>query len=150
MRGPAKKPQAIKRAAGTYRNDRDGKGLELPAQKPKTPEHLTDISRQTFDRLATRLEKLGVVSDLDEMSLEMLAEAWEDYKAARSIIKKLGPTYESETATGTIRRPNPEVAIMQEAWNRVFKLVQHFGLTPSSRARVGKSEEIEDIDDLLA
>lgn len=149
MRGPAKKPQAIKRAAGTYRNDRDGKGLELPAQRPNTPDHLDAISRETFDRLAKRLEQLGVISDLDEMSLEMLAEAWEDYKAARSIIKKLGPTYESETATGTIRRPNPEVAIMQEAWNRVFKLVQHFGLTPSSRARVGTSEEIEDIDDFL-
>ena len=149
MPGPPKKPQAIKRAAGTYRNDRDGQGLDLPAQKPQTPEHLDAISRETFDRLATRLEKLGVVTELDEMSLEMLAEAWEDYKAARSIIKKLGPTYESETATGTIRRPNPEVAIMQEAWNRVFKLVQHFGLTPSSRARVGTSEEIEDIDDFL-
>ena len=83
------------------------------------------------------------------MCIRDRAEAWEDYKAARSIIKKLGPTYESETATGTIRRPNPEVAIMQEAWNRVFKLIQHFGLTPSSRARVGKSEEVEDIDDLL-
>ena len=149
MPGPAKKPQAIKRAAGTYRNDRDGDGLDLPAQKPKIPEHLDAISRETFDRLARRLEQLGVISDLDEISLEMLAEAWEDYKAARSIIKKLGPTYESETATGTIRRPNPEVAIMQEAWNRVFKLIQHFGLTPSSRARVGKSEEVEDIDDLL-
>ena len=111
---------------------------------------MSAISRETFDRLATRLEKLGVISDLDEMSLEMLAEAWEDYKAARAIIKTLGPTYESETATGTIRRPNPEVAIMQEAWNRVYKLVQHFGLTPSSRARIGKSEEVEDIDDLLA
>jgi len=149
MPGPPKKPQAIKRAAGTYRNDRDGHGLDLPVQKPKTPEHLDAISRETFDRLARRLEQLGVISDLDEISLEMLAEAWEDYKAARSIIKKLGPTYESETATGTIRRPNPEVAIMQEAWNRVFKLIQHFGLTPSSRARVGKSEEVEDIDDLL-
>ena len=118
MPGPPKKPQAIKRAAGTYRNDRDGQGLDLPAQKPQTPEHLDAISRETFDRLATRLEKLGVVTELDEMSLEMLAEAWEDYKAARSIIKKLGPTYESETATGTIRRPNPEVAIMQEALGR--------------------------------
>jgi P27 family predicted phage terminase small subunit len=150
MPGPPRKPQALKKAAGTYREDRHGGGLELPVQKPKTPEHLDSISRETFDRLATRLEKLGVVSELDEMSLEMLAEAWEDYKAARSVIKKLGPTYESETVTGTIRRANPEVAIMQEAWNRVYKLVQHFGLTPSSRARVGRSEEIEDIDDLLS
>ena len=149
MRGPRKKPEAIKRAAGTYRNDRDGQGLEVPIEKPRTPDHLDAISRETFDRLATRLEKLGVITDLDEISLEMLSEAWEDYKAARTIIKKLGPTYESETATGTIRRPNPEVAIMQEAWNRVFKLIQHFGLTPSSRARFTKSEEIEDIDDLL-
>ena len=150
MRGPAKKPAAIKKASGTYRNDRDGNAIDVPTRKPQTPEHMSAISRETFDRLATRLEKLGVISDLDEMSLEMLAEAWEDYKAARSIIKTLGPTYESETATGTIRRPNPEVAIMQEAWNRVYKLVQHFGLTPSSRARIGKSEEVEDIDDLLA
>lgn len=149
MSGPPRKPQALKKAAGTYREDRHGGGLEVPVEKPKTPDHLDAISRETFDRLANRLEQLGVVSDLDAISLEMLAEAWEDYKAARAIIKKLGVTYESETATGTIRRPNPEVAIMQEAWNRVYKLIQHFGLTPSSRARVGKSEEIEDIDELL-
>jgi P27 family predicted phage terminase small subunit len=119
-------------------------------QKPEPQAEMSEISQRTFEQLSNRLEQLGVISDLDAMGLQMLSDAWEDYLAARSVVKKLGTTYESETANGSIRRTNPEVAIMQEAWSRVHKMLQQFGLTPSSRMRMTMPEKTQDIEDLLA
>jgi P27 family predicted phage terminase small subunit len=150
MRGRPSKPKAVLKAAGTYRNDRHGDSLDVPVQKPEPQAEMSEISQRTFEQLSKRLEQLGVISDLDAMGLQMLSDAWEDYLAARSVVKKLGTTYESETANGSIRRTNPEVAIMQEAWSRVHKMLQQFGLTPSSRMRMTMPEKTQDIEDLLA
>lgn len=150
MRGRPAKPKAILKANGTYREDRHGQHIDLPVERPEPVADMGEISQRTFEQLSSRLEAMGIVSELDAMGLQMLSDAWEDYLAARSLVKKLGTTYESDTANGSIRRTNPEVAIMQEAWSRVHKMLQQFGLTPSSRMRFGTQEKTQDIEDLLS
>jgi len=91
------------------------------------------------------------VSELDRYALQMFADAWEDYVAARNIIRQHGPTYSTTTPAGdTMFRPRPELSMMQNAWDRLKKMLPEYGLTAASRAKIDAKEQVEDIDDLLS
>jgi phage terminase small subunit len=46
-------------------------------------------------------------------------------------------------------RPRPEVALMNQSWSKVKKMMIEFGLTASSRAKIEMKEKIETLEDLL-
>jgi len=39
--------------------------------------------------------------------------------------------------------------MMQDAWNRIKKMLPEFGLTASARAKLNTPEKVETLDDLL-
>jgi len=124
------------KAAGTFRDDRHANKMVLPLGSP-TPR-------------AAVGDNLGVVAEIDTFALQMFSDAWEDYIAAREVIRRDGPTYATTTNTGdTMWRPRPELAMMNNAWDRLKKIIPEFGLTPSSRAKIDAKDEVQDIDDLL-
>ena len=47
-------------------------------------------------------------------------------------------------------RPRPELSMMQNAWDRLKKMLPEYGLTAASRAKIDAKEQVEDIDDLLS
>jgi P27 family predicted phage terminase small subunit len=149
--GRPPKPTNLIKANGTFKKHRHADRLELPNATPTMPFVSGDVATQTFAHLSERLSRLGVLSDLDGYALQMLADAWEDYTAARDVVRRLGATYETITEAGQVMiRPRPEVAMYQNAWDRMKKIIGEFGLTPSSRAKLGKKDEVQDVDDMFA
>jgi P27 family predicted phage terminase small subunit len=125
------------KTAGTFRADRHANKLELPLGAPNPRAAIGEISRDAFEFVAERLTNVGVVSEIDTFALQMFADAWEDYVAAREVIRRDGPTYTTTTNTGdTMFRPRPELAMMNNAWDRLKKIIPEFGMTPSSRAKI--------------
>jgi P27 family predicted phage terminase small subunit len=152
MRGRKPKPTRLKILEGN-----PGKRV-LNADEPKpmrgvppTPEYLPPRARATFEMLGARLDAMGVITIADGVALEMLAMAYEEWRAAYDILHdvadlarfegepvqlKDGLTYETESESGKIIRAHPAARLGSEAFRKLRAMLTEFGLTPSSRARV--------------
>ena len=147
MPGRKPKPTAMLKASDTYRSDRHEDRLEVQG-RPQLPTYQS--AEETFEWLVQHLDDLGVVAELDAIALSMLSDAWEDYCAARAVIKRLGPTYATTTPQGDeMHRPRPELAMMNGSWDRLNKMLPEFGLTAAARAKLSAPEKIESLEDLL-
>lgn len=147
MAGRKRKPTAMLKASGTFRDDRHGNKLEAIG-RPTLPSYQN--SEEAFKWLVDQLDDLGVVAETDAMALQMLADAWEDYCAARAVVKSQGPTYITNNVNGDeVYKTRPELQMMQDAWNRIKKMLPEFGLTASARAKLNTPEKVETLDDLL-
>ena len=113
---------------------------------PEMPRGLSKRAKTAWGALAPALEGLKVITHEDRMALELLCEAYAEWRSATSIIQRRGHTFTSrkvlgEKADGTLIiseyvQVRPEVAIQQNAWKRVLSGLQEFGLTPAARVRV--------------
>ena len=135
-------PTEIKRQRGTLRDDRTNPNEpQSPLAIPPVPSWLSEEGQKSFVELSTLLHDMSVLTQADEVSLTLLCDAYGDYKQAKEVINKLGPTQDvtsREGHTKSIQRP--EVLIANQAFTRVFQLLKEFGLTPSSRAKVNAIE----------
>ena len=82
--------------------------------------------RQLVPELASRRLLTGTALSL----LEVLCEAWSDYRAARDVIRASGASYESkkgeEGKGDTMMRRRPEVEIAQKAGAQYTQLLARF------------------------
>lgn len=147
MAGRKAKPTAMLKASDTYRKDRHQERLEVQG-RPVLPSYQS--AEETFDWLVRHLDDMGVIAEVDAIALQMIADSWEDYVAARVVIKKYGPTYTTTTAQGDeMHRPRPELGMMQEAWNRIKKMLPEFGLTAAARTKLSSPDKVQSLEDLL-
>lgn len=101
------------------------------------PKHLPETARLLWKWLAPRLDEMQTLTKVDGPALELLCDAYAEYRSARAVIDAEGATYEAVTEAGaTMVRQRPEVAIAADAWRRVRAMLTEFGLTPSSRSKV--------------
>lgn len=146
-KGRKPKPTAMLKAQGTYEKGRHENRLEANG-RPDLPYYQS--AEETFTYLVQKLDDLGVVAEVDGMALQMIADAWEDYQAARAVIKKLGPTYTTTTPAGDeMHRPRPELQMMTNSWDRIKKMLPEFGLTAAARAKLNTPEKVESLEELL-
>tara|TARA_R110002096_G_scaffold102090_2_gene225640 strand:- start:2 stop:451 length:450 start_codon:yes stop_codon:yes gene_type:complete len=146
-KGRKPKPTAILKAQGTFETSRHANRLEADGI-PMAP--TIQNASETFDWLVKKLDDLGVIAEIDGMALQMLADAWEDYQTTRAVIKEHGPTYSTTTTQKDLMwRPRPEVALMNQSWDKIKKMMIEFGLTASSRAKIEMKEKIQTLEDLL-
>jgi P27 family predicted phage terminase small subunit len=139
MPGRKPKPTAMLKASDTFRKDRHEERLEVQG-RPELPTYQS--AEETFDWLVKHLDDLGVVAELDAIALQMMSDAWEDYCAARAVIKRLGPTYATTTPQGDeMHRPRPELAMMNGSWDRLKKMLPEFGLNRSGEGKAINTRE---------
>ena len=135
-------PTEIKKQRGTLRKDRTNPNEPvLPTVIPPTPTWLSEDGQKTFLELGELLHDMSVLTNADVLALELLCDAYSEYKGAKQIVNELGATQDiisREGNTKTVIRP--EVQIANQAFVRVFQLLKEFGLTPSSRAKVNSIE----------
>ena len=105
---------------------------------PTAPPHLSDRGREAWHFWAKELDDVGVLTMLDGLALELLAEAYGDLLDARDLVKFHGKL--STTSNGNDIQ-HPAVGIANQAWERVKKMLVEFGMTPSARTRVAISEK---------
>lgn len=82
--------------------------------------------------MSASLERLGLLSVIDQASLAAYCESYSTFRKASMVIQKQGMTYEHN---GLIKK-RPEVSIAADAKKQMRMFAEAFGMTPSSRSRV--------------
>ncbi len=117
-----------------------------PPANLEPPEHLSDRAKDFWRQYAEPLAKLGLLTELDLASFELLCGCWAKAKRAEDELERQGNVLAYETAAGNkIIKNNPNLS----AWNinvSLFnKLAQKFGLAAADRAglKVPDSNTVE-------
>jgi P27 family predicted phage terminase small subunit len=138
MAGRKRKPTALRLVDGNAGKRPLPRHEPKPAaEPPPKPTHLSELAAEAWDRVAPELHRLGLLTVVDGVALELLACAYDDWRSAHADVVAEGITYETENAQGgRMVRAHPAVAVRSDAWRRVKSILAEFGLTPSSRAKL--------------
>jgi P27 family predicted phage terminase small subunit len=99
----------------------------------EAPIWLNDIAACEYKRVVPILRELKILYAADAAALEAYCDAYATMVQAALEIENEGLTYETEQ--GQVK-PNPQVAIKNQAASTVRAFCQEFGLTPSARTRI--------------
>lgn len=147
-RGPKTQPAALAKQKGTYQPCRHGDDAVKPAEL-ECPEGLGEVAARNWQTIAPMLGRLNITAETDQLSLQMLCEAIEDYIEARNVVLEQGIT--TVGSQGNIIM-HPAVRVRESTFARVLKMCQEFGMTPSARTNVKAApgeEEEDDTEDIL-
>lgn len=149
-----RKPQKQKEMEGTARKDRDT-GLKLPTAAPvqlNDMELLTDLEKAFMSDILGHLAEYEITSHLDKHAILMMADVYRIYREQREKIEVEGEVVEIVNNRGEVNlKEHPSVKIMFGAWDRLLKLMNEFGLTPNSRARLSAVKtEVDEMADMLS
>ena len=102
---------------------------EKVGKVPSAPKYLCEYGREMFERLAPKLVRLHLLTEIDDVLLIMYCDAWATWRHARETYNTL--TYKS---SGAERR---EIArTINKARIEVMKLGVDLGLSPGARTRI--------------
>lgn len=148
MQGRKPKPTRMKILAGNPgKRPLNNREPQPTVGKSKCPVWMSPKAKLAFRELSEVLcDELGVLTVADRKALELLCDAYSEYRDARDYVRKNGATYETHSVTGkdeegvpvltTVVRKRPQVDMASDAWKRVKGMLVEFGLTPSSRTRL--------------
>lgn len=145
-RGPKPQPTNLKLLKGENRTERLNKNEPKPRPViPKRPFFLSRRAKRIWDLLAPKLQRAGVLTEIDALALAALCQCYARYEEAEK-------SFDAETAVMEVgeqgyRQQVPEISIAHKYLDRAMKIMTEFGMTPSSRARI--SIELDDGDDEL-
>jgi P27 family predicted phage terminase small subunit len=92
---------------------------------------MAPTARKHWRGLARTLAQAGLISQVDGLSLRLLAESIDLYLTASA---KVPPnSLVIKTANGNVIQ-NPFLSIRNRAWEQIVKLAGSFGLTPADRS----------------
>jgi P27 family predicted phage terminase small subunit len=128
----ARKPERLKLVEGTSRPDR--KAPEPPRSKssaaPKAPGWLDNYGRAKWVQLVPELASRRLLTGDALSLLELLCEAWADFRRAQAVVRANGGSYESkkgeEGKGDTMRRRVPEVEQARYARKEYADLLAKF------------------------
>ncbi|EOC1424924.1 phage terminase small subunit P27 family [Cronobacter dublinensis] len=103
MSGPPKTPPHLRLVRGNPSKRQINKDEpQPPAGVPPTPKHFDKQAKYWFKRMAEELDAVGVISQLDARALELLVEAYTEYRHHCDTLEIEGYTYRTETQTGGV------------------------------------------------
>ena len=108
---------------------------------PPCPDYLQGIARETWEEWAPKLEKHGLLTELDLMEFRNLCIAEEVIQTAyRGLVDRGSGTVKTKSG---FDRKAPELATLDAAIMQIHRLSDRFGLDPISRQSLvsPKSEE---------
>jgi P27 family predicted phage terminase small subunit len=101
--------------------------------KAEPPEHLDSEAIKEWGRLVPILQRMRILTEADEIALANLCVSYSTLIQAQKQLAKAGLLY--KTHTGHVQ-VSPLLTIVHQSMIRVGKLLNEFGLTPSSRTRI--------------
>ena len=132
--GRKPKPTQLKVVQGTFRKDRANSSEPKPDnQLPPCPDFLEGRSRKEYFRIGRKLERIGVLTEIDDLALAGLCQSWAEYLEATEQVRKTGMLVKSPSGYPML---NPYVTLSNQALKHVKSFLTEFGMTPSSRTRV--------------
>ncbi|MCU6671159.1 phage terminase small subunit P27 family [Enterobacteriaceae bacterium H4N4] len=109
-----------------------------PSGVPPIPKHFDKMGKYWFKRIGDDLDAIGVMTTLDGKALELLIEAYTEYRHHCEVLAEEGYTYISTSATGEkMVKAHPAAVMKSDAWKRIRAMLGEFGMTPASRSKVG-------------
>ena len=146
--------QELKKKRGTARKDRAPENpVTVTKAKPTNtaPSFLKAKGKMMYERSVGHLHSMGLLSTVDDTSLELLAMAYQEWYSAELKLMKEGRIYETFAANGAkVLKPHPAAAQSSDAWRRIRMMLIEFGLTPASRSKLERPEgRTLDIDDII-
>lgn len=136
-RGPAPTPKAILQMRGSWRAKEVGEEPKPQPGSPSPPSWLSREARAEWKRIVPALQSIGLLCTVDRAALAILCQSWADYREADRKLKEEGLVVKTKTAS----RPNPLLAVRDQAFHQWAKLAAQFGLSPSARARLKAPED---------
>ena len=132
--GRKPKPTQMKVVQGTFRKDRANAAEPKPKkQLPPCPDFLEGRARTEYFRIGRKLERIGVLTEVDDLALIGLCQSWAEYLEATEQVRKTGMLVKSPSGYPIF---NPYVVLANQALKRVKAFLTEFGMTPSSRTRI--------------
>jgi P27 family predicted phage terminase small subunit len=136
MRGRKPIPTSIKRARGNPGKHRLNNDEPQPAKKvPRCPPFLDAEAKRAWRQFSKLLLANGVMTEMDGPALATLCQVWSRWKYAEEQVQKYGPVMLSPEKRFPIY--SPYLAVANRAMDQLSKALTEFGMTPSSRCRVG-------------
>ena len=125
---------------------RPGKRPPVNAPKPRPiapecPDWLADEAKEEWKRVAPKLERLGLLTEIDRTALSAYCQEYARWVEAEAVLAKKGTVVETEKGYLYQR---PELGIARKALQLIKSWCAEFGLTPSSRARMNLPEQPEE------
>lgn len=161
MPGPPKTPTHLALVKGNPSKRALNKNEpKPPSGVPPIPKHFDKQGKYWFKRIADELDAIGVITQLDARALELLVEAYTEYRHHCDTLDREGYTFavfsEEEPDEGKEReirmiKPHPAAVMKADAWKRIRAMLGEFGMTPASRTKVGTkgSAEVDPLDEFL-
>lgn len=150
MKGRKPTPSHLKLVKGNPGRRPMNEHEPKPARsRPSAPAHVSEKARETWGYVSGLLDRMGILTEIDAVALEVLCEAYADFLAARAVLKAFGSNYyETVNEAGSVmHRVHPAVAEVKDADRRIRAWLAEFGMTPSARSRVkvnGENDEGQD------
>lgn len=101
---------------------------------PAPPEHLSKHALVEWGRITEHLFRLGLLSDVDRAALAAYCQTYGRWVEAEGELKASGLMI--KTTNGNVIQ-SPLVGIANKAMELMHKFLTEFGMTPSSRSRIG-------------
>lgn len=146
MAGPPKTPSHLQLVRGNpSKRPINKKEPKPPSGVPPTPKYFDKRGKYWFKRMGEELNALGVMSTLDAKALEMLVEAYVEYRQHCETLDEEGYTYNVMSSMGDkLKKAHPAAAMKADAWKRIRAMLSEFGMTPASRAKVTMNTPAEE------
>jgi P27 family predicted phage terminase small subunit len=141
MRGRRPKPTRMKMLTGNPGKRPMNQHEPNPeAVIPDCPAELGPVARQEWDRLASELGKLKLLTNLDRAALAAYCGAYALWAESTEAIQKYGTMVKSPSGYPI---QSPYVSIANRQAEIMMRIASEFGFTPASRSRIstpGKGE----------
>lgn len=132
-------PTAIKVAKGNPgKRPLNADEPKVAARLPACPVHLIGEARSEWNRTGKRLLRSGLISDLDTAAFAAYCQAWARWVEAEDKLRATGAVIKAPSGYPI---QNPYLAIANKAIEQMKSFLTEFGMTPSSRSRVGRTGE---------
>ena len=149
-RGPSKTPVATLKQRGTFRADRHNDQIdsELGPSLPAPPIHFDEEQIALWNEIGTKLERRGLMTDLDAQAFELLIGAYVGMRQAQEQLSNS----ELVIYVGEMGTPiaNPLIGIISKHLATVKWSLTQFGCTPSARTGINPAKRPETKVDPMA
>jgi P27 family predicted phage terminase small subunit len=136
--GAVRKPLAIHKLEGTLAPYRHAKEHPRPRPiAPKCPQSLEPAAREHWRKLAPRLERLGLLTEIDGPAFERYCRYYSLWVQAREEIDRDGATVPGYRGG---ERKHPALTTLFRCEALMGEFMKAFGLTPLSRSRLNITE----------
>lgn len=147
--GRKPQPTSLKILKGETRKERLNKDEPKPQPiAPPKPEYLNEHASAMWDRLAPKLVRMGLLTEVDGESFTSLCQAYGAWVQCQIEINEGG--IDMKVGKGEYRQVKPIVSESHKYFSEVKALLAEFGLTPSARARLSvKPDAGDEFEDLI-